>query len=227
VRREPPWEVIEVARRRALELASKDDAVTRPLVQARAAGRGLVEAAIEVAHQGATLEQISAALAGAGEPVRIAALPPRRHAEAYERLRDACDVRLRTTGKRPSAFLCNLGAIAQHKGRAQFATGFFNAGGLAVVDNDGFDSVSALVEACERSGAELAVLCGNDEAYSQSAEALAPLLLARGLRQVVLAGRPGDAEARYRKAGVSEFIYMGCDVVATLERLLRAIGTVP
>jgi methylmalonyl-CoA mutase len=226
-RPEPAWDAIAHARGAVLAAAAKDDSVEGPLLEACTAGHGIVEAAIEVAAKGATLAQLSVVLAGRGEPARGAALPLRRHAAQYERLRDACNARARKTGARPRLFLCNLGPIAQHKARAQFATGFFNAGGLAVVDNDGFETPEAAVAACARSGAELAVLCGSDEHYPTWVAQVTPLLLARGVARVVLAGRPGEAEARYRSAGVSDFIYMGCDVVATLDRLLRAIGAVP
>jgi methylmalonyl-CoA mutase len=124
-------------------------------------------------------------------------------------------------------FLCNLGPIPAHKARAQFATSFFNSGGLAVVDNDGFDSAAAASEAYARSFAELVVLCGSDDSYPQWVAQLAPALLARGAKRVVLAGRPGKEEAAYRAAGVTDFIFMGCDAVQTLTGLLAAIGVAP
>jgi methylmalonyl-CoA mutase len=39
---------------------------------------------------------------------------------------------------------------------------------------------------------------------------------------VLLAGRPGELEAPLRAAGVDDFIFAGCDVVATLGSLLGA-----
>ena len=44
---------------------------------------------------------------------------------------------------------------------------------------------------------------------------------------MIVAGRPGDAEARYRAAGVTDFIFMGSNVVETLEALLGAVGVTP
>jgi methylmalonyl-CoA mutase len=223
-RPEPDWAAIERTRAAALAATSGHEAVAKPLLEARAAGRGIVEAAIRVAGEGASLGQITCALAGSGEPARIEALPVRRTAAAYEQLRDACDAYARTHGQRPSVFSCNLGPIPQHKARAQFAAGFFNAGGFAVLDNDGFATNEAAAEAYAKSGAPMCVICGSDDAYVQSVEALAPLLKARGAKQIVLAGRGGEHEARYRAAGVSEFIFMGCDVVQTLHALLVQLG---
>ena len=40
----------------------------------------------------------------------------------------------------------------------------------------------------------------------------------------MLAGKPGDAEAAYREAGISHFIFMGCDVHGTLVELLARAG---
>ncbi len=230
-RPEPEWDAIAAARSAALEALSKDAAIAQPLVQAR--GRvDLVGLAIDMASQGASLGMLSHALAvatgdGRAEPARIEPLPIRRHAEPFERLRDACDARERARGARPSVFLCNLGSIAEHQARAQFATGFFNAGGLAVVSNDGFADPHAAADAFAHSGAVLAAICGTDAAYPEWIERLAPLLRARGAQRVVVAGRPGEGEARQRAAGVSDFIYMGCDVVATLAGLLAAIGVEP
>jgi len=231
VRPEPEWDAIAAARTAALAAVSKDGALAQPLVQARG-GVELVAMAIDAAGKGVSLDHLSREVAAAtgdagGEPARIEPLPLRRHAEPFERLRDACDTRERAGGKRPSVFLCNLGSIAEHQARAQFATGFFNAGGLAVVSNDGFPDPQAAADAFAKSGAELAAVCGSDAAYPEWIERLAPLLRERGAQRVVVAGRPGQAEARQRAAGVSDFIYMGCDVVATLAGLLAAIGVEP
>jgi methylmalonyl-CoA mutase len=225
VRAEPDWPRIAAARRGALEAASKDAAAVASLLQrVRADGPGLVAAAREVAAAGATLGQLGTALASLGVPALATALPLRRHAEPFERLRDTCDARERQSGKRPSVFLCNLGPIAEHKARAQFASGFFAAGGLTVLDNDGFETPEAAAEGYARSGAELCVLCGTDDAYVQWVERLLPLLRGGASKRVVLAGRGGEHESRYRAAGITDFIFVGCDVVATLTDLLTSTG---
>jgi methylmalonyl-CoA mutase len=229
-RPEPDWQAIDAARRSALARTSRGDEAVKPLVDAVRAGRGVVEAAIEAAKRGASIAQLSRAAAGAdrGAPTTTPeALPLRRHAAPFERLRDASDLHTRTQGSRPSVFLCNIGAIETHKARAQFATGFCNAGGLLALDNDGFESPPAAAEAFARSGSVLAVLCGSDDAYPEWVPALTPLLLQCGAKRVLLAGRPGEHEARFRAAGVSDFIFMGSDAVVTLAELLAAIGAAP
>jgi methylmalonyl-CoA mutase len=150
----------------------------------------------------------------------------RRDARAYEQLRDAVDAVTRKIAKRPSVFLCNLGPIAQHKTRAQFAGGVFHAGGLSVLDNDGFETPESAVEAFARSGAQLCAICGTDEAYGEWLERLLPLLRQRGAARILLAGRPGAKEANHRAAGLTDYIYMGCNVVETLTDVLRSVGVV-
>jgi methylmalonyl-CoA mutase len=39
-----------------------------------------------------------------------------------------------------------------------------------------------------------------------------------------LAGRPGDNEANWREAGVGTFIYVGCDVLSTLQAAYDNLG---
>jgi methylmalonyl-CoA mutase len=229
-RAEPDWDAITAARTAALARLSQDEAIAKPLLQARGGGADLVAIAIDVASKGASLERLSRALCAAtgdGEPARIEPLPLRRDAEPFERLRDACDERERASGKRPSVFLCNIGSIPEHQARAQFAAGFFNAGGLAVTSNDGFSEPQAAADAFARSGAEVAAICGADVAYPDWIERLASLLRAGGATRVIVAGRPGEAEARQRAAGVTDFIYMGCNAVETLQRLLAALGVEP
>jgi methylmalonyl-CoA mutase len=68
------------------------------------------------------------------------------------------------------------------------------------------------------------VICGSDDQYADWVPKLAPELRKRGARQVLLAGRPGDNQTNYERAGVSSFIYLGIDVVQSLSDLLDQMG---
>jgi methylmalonyl-CoA mutase len=184
----------------------------------------LVETAVEAALAGATVSQLSRALSSKSEAVRIAPLPLRRNALPYEALRDRADGHKAATGQAPTAFLCNLGAIPKHKARSTFSTGFLNAGGIAVLDNDGFATSDAVVDAFVASGAKVAVVCGSDDQYPEWVPSLVPRLREKGAVEVIVAGRPGEHEAAFRQAGVNTFISMGIDVVATLSGLLDRMG---
>ena len=211
---------LSAVRKQALSVASERAELA---AVGAAQGAAQVAAAVAAAAAGATLAQLSAALGG-GEAASAPALPVRRHADAFEALRDACDAHVAAGKARPKVFSCNLGPIPKHKARAQFALGFLNAGGLEVTDNDGFDSAEAAAAGLTESGAPLAVICGGDDQYAEEVAKVAPALKAAGAKRIILAGRPGDAEASYREAGVKDFIFMGSDVVQALKGLLSEIG---
>ena len=58
-----------------------------------------------------------------------------------------------------------------------------------------------------------------DNALRQRAEEGRPVRFAMvGAGAIVhLAGRPGDIEAALKEAGVKTFVFMGCDVLSTLQ----------
>jgi methylmalonyl-CoA mutase len=143
-------------------------------------------------------------------------LPCRRLAEPYEALRDAADRMRAKTGTRPKIFLANLGHLADFTARASYAKNFFEAGGIAAVTNDGFGSRDEMLTAFNASGAGLACLCSSDDIYAADAVEAAKALGAAGAKHIYLAGRPGELETALKAAGVGTFIYVGCDVVATL-----------
>jgi methylmalonyl-CoA mutase len=154
----------------------------------------------------------------------IAALLCRRLAEPFEALRDAADQRLAQTGARPKIFLANLGRLADFSARATYAKNFFEAGGIEAVINDGFATRDDMVAAFAGSGTDLTCLCGSDEVYRTEAVAAAKALSAAKARQIWLAGRPGEREVALRAAGIKDFIFVGCDVVAALQSAHAAAG---
>jgi methylmalonyl-CoA mutase len=151
------------------------------------------------------------------------ALMPMRLAEPYEALRDKSDAILRTTGARPRVFLATLGKVSNFTARAMFAKNFYEAGGIEAVTNDGFKSRDQMIAAFKTSGAKLACLCSSDKVYQTEAANAAKALTAVGAT-VHLAGRPGAMEAALKQAGVKTFIFMGCDVLATLRTTHDSLG---
>jgi methylmalonyl-CoA mutase len=143
-------------------------------------------------------------------------LPSRRLAEPYEVLRDRSDARLAEAGRRPIVFLANLGPVAAFTARASFAKNLFEAGGIEAVTNEGFAGTDDLVTAYMASGARIACLCSSDEVYAAQAEPAAVALREAGAAAIYLAGRPGENGERLAEAGVSGYVYAGCDVLAAL-----------
>ena len=151
--------------------------------------------------------------------IRFEPLPAIRLATPFERLRDRSDRTLKETGKRPAVFLGNLGTAADFTARATFARSFFEAGGIEAIDSEGFSDPAALAVAWRASGAKLACLCSSNKIYAQQAVAVAQALRSAGAGHIYLAGRATtEQEAALRAAGLSEFIFAGCDALALLEK---------
>jgi methylmalonyl-CoA mutase len=154
----------------------------------------------------------------------FAALPRMRLAQPFEALRDASDAALAKTGARPKVFLASLGKLADFTARALFARNFFEAGGIEAVSNDGFASRDEMVAAFNASGADLACLCSSDKVYAAEAMDAAKALKSAGATHIYLAGRPSELEGALKEAGVQTFIYVGCDVLATLRAAHASLG---
>jgi len=155
-------------------------------------------------------------------PCAFEPLPSLRLAEPFEQLRDRSDQVLAATGDRPTVFLANLGPLAAFSPRAGFARNVFEAGGIEALSNDGFADVEAMAAAFAASGAHIACLCSSEEIYRTQAVAAARALAAAGARHICLAGRPGEYAAAQREAGIDTYVYVGCDVPATLSALYPA-----
>lgn len=152
------------------------------------------------------------------------ALVRERLAEPFERLRARADELLAARGRRPLAYLANLGAVRDYEARATFSRGYFEAGGFAIQSDGGFQTPEAAAAAYERSGADLCVLCSSDAVYAALGAAMARGIAACGPRALLLAGDPGAAEAEYRAAGITDFIFLGQNAVHTLAGLIERIA---
>ena len=119
-----------------------------------------------------------------------------------------------------------MGTIPEYNARAGFAANFFAAGGIAATTGAApYDTLEALVADFKASGALLVCICSSDACYAEHAERAATALKeARSDARVYLAGKPGDAEAAYRAAGVDDFIYVGVDVIGKLEIAHAELG---
>ncbi|MGP4114148.1 methylmalonyl-CoA mutase family protein [Streptomyces sp. 4N509B] len=151
-------------------------------------------------------------------------LPRVRRDEAFEALRSRSDAHLAATGSRPRAFLAALGPAAEHTARVAFAAGLLRAGGIEPVHEPTTVDAASAAEALAASGARVACLCGTDARYADEAEPVAAALAGAGARRVALAGRPGEREHALRAAGVSDFVFTGCDAVAFLSSVLDTLG---
>ena len=165
---------------------------------------------------------------GAPDPAPYAAaegaLAPVRLVEPFETLRDRSDAALKTRGERPKAYLVAIGPEPVHKRRVAYMRDWLEAGGVQPVYDGEAATPEDAVAKLKASGAELACLCSDDETYAARGEAFASAVKAAGVKGLILAGRPGDLEARLRAAGVDDFIFLGGDAVAALEGLYKRVG---
>lgn len=178
---------------------------------------------IQMAGQGATMARLAGTAAGPS-PVSIAPLPSTRTAEPFERLRDRADAYLARTGERPRVFLASLGPIAAFTARATFAKNFFEAGGIEAIMNDGFSDNDKLRQAYIASKAKLSCICSTDEIYEKHAVEAAKTLHSAGSTLICLAGRPGEHEDAWTRAGITTFIFAGCDTLQVLSQALDEAG---
>jgi methylmalonyl-CoA mutase len=146
---------------------------------------------------------------------------PVRLAEPFERLRDLADQRT-AAGRAPKVYLAAMGPQAEHSARLQYAQNFFAAGGISGVPSAG-DAVWH-AQAMAQAGCRLVCLCGADKRYAAEAVETAKALKLAGAARVYLAGRPGELEAQLRAAGVDEFIFIGVDALASLEKAHAELG---
>lgn len=186
-----------------------------------------MEAAIEAVLHGATLGEIARVRAAAGNAApTVEPIPLRRDAAAFEALRALAERHKQQHGSYPQAFIAKLGTVSQYKARADFATGFVEAGGFQGIQGPGFTEVEAAVEAALAAAPSLVVICSHDELYPQMAPALAKLIKQKNPQLTIwLAGRPApELAAEYKAAGIDDFIYMGANCADMLAQLAQQKG---
>jgi methylmalonyl-CoA mutase len=182
----------------------------------------LFDACVDAAAAGATLGEITRAIRISDKPgASIAPVCLTRAAVPFEQLRAAMN---RQAAPR-QVFLCNMGPPRDHKARADFASGFFSAGGYDVVSPQGFQTPQAAADAFGQSTAKIAVICSTDDKYPALVPPLAAALKAVRLGTVVvLAGLPADQVEAHKKAGVDEFIHIRADAVELLTAFHKKVG---
>lgn len=141
-----------------------------------------------------------------------------RLSESYEKLRAAAAAK-----GSPKVFLANMGPLKQHKARADFTTGFFNAGGFTVESPaKGFATANDAAAAVLASGAPVTVVCSTDDTYPEIVPGLvAAVKSAKPKTVVVLAGYPEEHVEAFKKAGVDAFIHIRANCIETLSEILK------
>jgi methylmalonyl-CoA mutase len=165
-----------------------------------------------------------------GQAATCEMLVPTRLSEPFEMFRDRAETWASSHGRRPEVALVGLGSLADHSPRLNFAGNLFAVGGFSAAAHTlplahEADTATRAAELAAAAGnAALICLCGSDEAYAASAAPVARALAGAGAKAIWLAGKPGPDESRQREAGISGYVFAGCDAVAILSEAFGLLG---
>ena len=147
----------------------------------------------------------------------IPALDFSRGASEFE----ALSMTTEKSGKTPKVFMLTIGNLAMRLARSQFSANFFGCAGYKIIDNLGFDTVEAGVEAAVKAGAEIVVLCSSDDEYAEFAPAAYKALAGRA--EFVVAGAPACADD-LKAQGIDQFVNVKSNVLETLKAFNAKLG---
>ena len=140
----------------------------------------------------------------------VEALKNTRAASEFEALR----LETERSGKRPKVFMLTIGNLAMRLARSQFSANFFACAGYQIIDNLGFDTVEAGVEAAMEKQADVVVLCSSDDEYATLAPEAFKALAGRA--EFVVAGAPACSDD-LKAVGITEFVNVRSNVLETLK----------
>ena len=110
--------------------------------------------------------------------------------------------------------MLTIGNLAMRLARSQFSSNFFACAGYKIVDNLGFETVQAGIDAALDAKADIVVLCSSDDEYAQYAPEAFKILDGRAL--FVVAGAPACLD-ELKAQGITEFIHVRSNVLDTLK----------
>ncbi|KPB03873.1 methylmalonyl-CoA mutase subunit beta [Bacillus sp. CHD6a] len=158
-------------------------------------------------------------------PEKIQAIQPLRLSEAFERLRYQAKLYQETQGTAPKVTLINLGSLASHKPRTDFASGFFQVGGLQPVVSPSFENAKEMVEwVSDQNITGYVCICGSDDTYEELLNA-AIMAVHSPNRKVLVAGLPdATRQKELQETGVVDFIHMRSNCYEQLIKIHQEMG---
>ncbi len=149
------------------------------------------------------------------------AIKPFRASTEFENLRLATD-KYSENSPRPKVWMFTYGDLTMRKARAQFAANFFACAGFETIDNLGFETVEAGIEAAKKEKPEIVVICSSDEEYSEIALPIFEALKEKAI--IVLAGYPKELIEKFKSVGLTNFIHAKSNVLEELSRYQKELG---
>lgn len=142
-------------------------------------------------------------------------LKTERLAENFEQLRQKTE----KSKKIPKVFMLTYGNTAMRRARADFSLNFFAVAGFKVIDNLGFDTVEAGIEAAMKENADIIVLCSSDEEYTSMAQKCSTL----NNKIIVVAGNPAS-RPEIEAIGIKNFIHVKSNLFAELANYQKLLN---
>ncbi|MGM0834565.1 MAG: methylmalonyl-CoA mutase family protein [Bacillota bacterium] len=146
----------------------------------------------------------------------------------FETLRYQAKEYAEKTGTKPNITLINLGSLASHKPRTDFAAGFFHVGGLSTIVSPSFSRIEEL-EAWLLNGPTMdyVCICGSDDTYGKMLDDVLSLLQKHPIK-ILLAGLPDtERQASLKQLGVTDFIHMKSNCYEQLTVIHQEMGLTP
>jgi methylmalonyl-CoA mutase len=184
------------------------------------------ETAIFMAARRATAQEIEEALKADEASVNVEPIKQWRLAEPFEQLRKATEAHFEKHGVRPTVHLINIGSIPNYKARADFITGFFEAGGVAVSKSEGYHTAEEAVSGALEANGTHYIICGSDESYRDIVTAIAKALKQanENIKLYVAGKQAPDVEQSFVQAGVDGFIHAGSNCYETIVSFMKEMG---
>lgn len=171
---------------------------------------------------GATLGDVIPHLLDIGKH-KFRTVTPYRGTKPFEELRLATENHDFT----PTVLTLPMGNKKWRKGRSTFSANFFGCAGYNIKDPIGFADVDEAISAIRDQDADIAVICSSDDEYKELVPAICKKVDQLDKQPIiVLAGYPKEDIETYKKAGVDEFIYSGCNVLEALKRFQKKLSII-
>ncbi|MCU0316154.1 MAG: methylmalonyl-CoA mutase family protein [Fimbriimonadaceae bacterium] len=161
------------------------------------------------------------------KPIPKTLLSSYRPSAPYEELRLRVEQYIAKGGKRPIVRLALIGDLTMRQARAGFSQGFYGVAGYDIRQKVYEEIGEALADA-DHEGASLLVICTSDDAmvmYAEEAQIVETFSSSN--IPVIIAGYPQEHIETLKAAGISGFIHLRSDHLATLRQTHADLGIPP
>jgi len=160
--------------------------------------------------------------------MQVEPITPITLSQPVETLRYQAKEYAEKTGEKPAITLINLGSLASHKPRTDFAAGFFHVGGLSTISIPSFSSIEELESwLAQGRTTDYICVCGSEDTYGNMLDDVLSLLQKHPVK-ILLAGLPdAERQANLKNLGVTDFIHMKSNCYEQLTVILQEMGLMP